>query len=99
MISISTEFKSRRKCVPRFHKKVFGATFQSNIEIFAGKIVEYDKVVRAALNKWPGRPIKSRSVKSIRSKINQPYFSCKKCDDAFDSYSKLRGVVRKLDFI
>ena len=44
----------------------------------------------AALNKKPGRPIKPRTVKSIRSEINQPYFSCKKCDDAFDSYSKLR---------
>jgi hypothetical protein len=29
-------------------------------------------------------------VKSIRSDINQPYFLCKKCDDAFDSYSKLK---------
>ena len=54
------------------------------------RIVEYNKSVITALNKQPGRPIKPRSVKSIRSDINQPYFSCKRCDVAFDSYGKLK---------
>ena len=54
------------------------------------KIIEYDKAVLAALNTRPGRPIKPRSVKSIRSEINQPFFHCKKCDAAFDTYSKLK---------
>ena len=54
------------------------------------KIIEYDKGVITALNAKPGRPIKPRSVKSIRSDINQPFFSCKHCDDAFNRYSKLK---------
>ena len=64
--------------------------FKSNIERLKANIIEYDRAVKVALNQKPGRPIKPRSVKSIRSDINQPYFSCKKCDDAFDNYGKLK---------
>ena len=59
-----------------FIEKFLHPLFLSNIEIMKSRIVEYDKSVITALNKQPGRPIKPRSVKSIRSDINQPYFSC-----------------------
>ena len=71
-------------------EKFLHPLFLSNIEIMKSRIVEYNKSVITALNKQPGRSIKPRSVKSIRSDINQPYFSCKRCDDAFDSYGKLK---------
>ena len=73
-----------------FIRKFLEPLYQSNIERLKANIIEYDKAVIAALNQKPGRPIKPRSVKRIRSDINQPYFSCKKCDDAFDNYSKLK---------
>ena len=73
-----------------FIRRFLEPLFLSNIELMKAKIVEYDKAVITALNAKPGRPIKPRSVKSIRSDINQPFFSCTNCDDAFSTYSKLR---------
>ena len=62
--------------------------FLSNIKSMKTQIVDFDKSVIKTLNS--GKPIKSRSIKSIRSNINQPFFSCQKCDDAFDSFNKLK---------
>ena len=73
-----------------FIRRFLEPLFLSNIEIMKAKIIEYDKAVIKTLNAKLGRPIKPRSAKSIRSDINQPFFSCKHCDDAFYSYSKLR---------
>ena len=64
--------------------------FLSNIEVMKQKIVDYDKNVVTTLIKNAGKPLKRKSVKSIRSIINQPFFQCTRCDDAFDSYMKLK---------
>ena len=43
------------------------------------QIMECDKAIISSMLK-PSAPLRTRSVKSIRSSINQPLFTCKKCD-------------------
>ena len=71
-----------------FIERFLEPLFLSNIKSMKTQIAEFDKSVIKTLNS--GKPIKPISIKSIRSNINQPFFSCQKCDDAFDSFSKLR---------
>ena len=50
-----------------FIKNFLEPMFLANIEAMRQKIIDYDKTVIATLNKKPGKPLKRKSVKSIRS--------------------------------
>ena len=53
------------------------------------QIKDYDMTVISSLSAR-GRPLKARSVKNIRSVIQQVDFSCKKCCSTFSSHGQLR---------
>ena len=50
-----------------FIKNFLEPMFLANIEVMRQKIIDYDKSVIATLNKKPGKPLKRKSVKSVRS--------------------------------
>ena len=50
-----------------FIKNFLEPMFLANIEAMRQKIIDYDKTVIATLNKKPGKPLKRKSVKSVRS--------------------------------
>ena len=62
---------------------------QSNIDKMKTEINDYDKNVYTTFAAR-GRPLRPRSVKNIRSIINQQQFNCKKCDNKFESYTQFK---------
>ena len=72
-----------------FIERFLAPTIQSNIDKLSTKISEYDKKVHTTLA-VRGRPLRPRSVKNIRSLINQQQFICKKCDRKFDNHTQLK---------
>ena len=63
--------------------------FRFNIERMKVSINEYDKAIVASLGA-KGRPLRARSVKSVRSVIQTPQFVCKKCDFKYNNYTELK---------
>ena len=65
--------------------------FMRKIENTKDAILEYDESVKKSLTLSHGPKFAtSRSVKSIRSSINQPNFQCTKCDITTKSYATLK---------
>ena len=65
--------------------------FLKDIEESKSKITEFDKMVIATLGPKQKLPMRAgRSVKTIRSIINQPHFICKLCDFTSNTSSQLR---------
>ena len=65
--------------------------FMREVEKAKDAILEYDESVRKSLTLSHGPKFAtSRSVKSIRSSINQQNFQCTKCDVTTKSYSSLK---------
>ena len=65
--------------------------FIKDIEKVKSDITEFDKMVISTLNPTQRQPVKtSRSVKTVRSIINQPHFICKHCEFTFNTYSQLQ---------
>ena len=62
---------------------------QSNIDKLRKEINDYDDKVMSTFS-LRGRPLRPRSVKNIRSIINQLQFKCKKCDNKFESHTQLK---------
>ena len=71
-----------------FVDKILEPFFLTNVEKRKVQINEYDKTVINSLNAR-GRPLKARSVKNIRSVIQQVDFKCKKCGEYFTSHGQL----------
>ena len=72
-----------------FIEKFLQPFFQTNVDKKQAQIKEYDKTVIKSLNAR-GRPLKARSVKNIRSVIQQVDFICTKCSNTFASHGHLR---------
>ena len=72
----------------QFIEKFLEPFFENNVEKMKLKIDEYDKAVITTLNA-KGRPLKARSVKTVRSAIQQVDFTCKKCGNIFPSHTQL----------
>ena len=71
-----------------FVERLLEPFFLTNVEKRKVQINEYDKMVINSLNAR-GRPLKARSIKNIRSVIQQVDFKCKKCDENFTSHGQL----------
>ena len=76
-------------CYLQFIERFLAPTIQSNIDKLSTKISEYDRKVHTSLAAR-GRPLRPRSVKTVRSFINQPQFICKNCDKKFDNHTQLK---------
>ena len=63
--------------------------FRSKIDKLGDKISQYDRSVYTTLSAR-GRPIRPRSVKSVRSVIHQSNFTCKCCGYEFVNYNQLK---------
>ena len=75
-------------CYLEFVDKLLEPFFLTNVAKRKVEINEYDKTVISSLNAR-GRPLKARSVRNIRSAIQQVDFKCKKCGDNFTSHGQL----------
>ena len=72
-----------------FIEKFLVPFFKTKIGGMFHEISEYDKTVFATLAAR-GRPIRPRSVKSVRSVINQSNFTCKRCCSEFVNHNQLK---------
>ena len=61
-----------------FTEKFLQPLFRTNVDKNKAQIKDYDMTVISSLSAR-GRPLKARSVKNIRSVIQQVDFTCKKC--------------------
>ena len=63
--------------------------FKEQVSKLKKQITQYDDAVKISLSAR-GRPLRGKSLKSIRSEIQQSKFLCQKCDNQFESFSKLK---------